>query len=71
MFIFVVCQTFINSFIQGRMDRSERGAAMVEYALLVALIAIVSVVVLTTLGGSVKDKFSTVSSCLSTTTSCP
>ncbi len=40
--------------------RSERGAALVEYALLLALIAVVCIVALTTLGGQAKSKFSTV-----------
>jgi pilus assembly protein Flp/PilA len=36
----------------------EDGQAMVEYALLLSLIAIVSIVVLTALGGSVSSIFS-------------
>jgi len=38
----------------------ERGAALVEYALLLALIAVVCIVALTALGGEAKSKFSTV-----------
>jgi pilus assembly protein Flp/PilA len=38
-------------------DREE-GQALVEYALLLALIAIVSIGILTTLGGSVSQVFS-------------
>jgi pilus assembly protein Flp/PilA len=37
--------------------RTERGAAMVEYALLIGLIAVVSVVIITALGGTVKGIF--------------
>lgn len=37
---------------------SERGASLVEYALLIALIAIVAIGVLTTLGGNASKKFS-------------
>jgi Flp pilus assembly pilin Flp len=37
--------------------RTERGASMVEYALLVGLIAVVSVVIITALGGTVKGIF--------------
>ena len=44
------------------MDRrdlnDERGAAMVEYALLVALIAIVVIAAAATLGGSLSETFS-------------
>jgi len=47
-------------YIRARFGRSERGAALVEYALLLALIAVVCIVALTTLGGQAKSKFSTV-----------
>ena len=43
----------------------ERGAAMVEYALLVALIAVACLVAITFLGQSTSHKFSSVSSSLS------
>ena len=42
--------------------RKQRGASMVEYALLVALIAVVSVAAVTSIGASVSTKFSTISS---------
>ena len=37
--------------------RSERGASMVEYALLVGLIAVVAVVAITALGGGISGLF--------------
>ena len=40
--------------------RSERGAALVEYALLLALIAVVCIVALTTLGKQASSKFTDV-----------
>jgi pilus assembly protein Flp/PilA len=40
--------------------KSERGASLVEYALLVALIAVVCIAAVTTLGKSASTKFSTV-----------
>ena len=40
-------------------DREE-GQALVEYALLLALIAVVSIGILTTLGGNVSKIFSTI-----------
>jgi pilus assembly protein Flp/PilA len=40
----------------------EDGQALVEYALLLALIAIVSIGILTTLGGSVSQVFSKINS---------
>lgn len=42
--------------------KSERGAAMVEYALLVALIAIVAIAALQLLGGQISDNFSSIDS---------
>jgi pilus assembly protein Flp/PilA len=40
--------------------KSERGASLVEYALLVALIAVVCIVAITFLGNSASTKFSQV-----------
>jgi pilus assembly protein Flp/PilA len=40
----------------------ERGATAVEYALMVALIAVVIIAAVTTLGENASDKFSTVAS---------
>ncbi|MHB9038389.1 MAG: Flp family type IVb pilin [Armatimonadota bacterium] len=36
----------------------EKGATMVEYAMLIALIALVSIAIITILGTNVRDKFS-------------
>ena len=47
-------------YLRAKLGRSERGAALVEYALLLALIAVVCIVALTTLGGQAKNKFSSV-----------
>ena len=41
-------------------DDDQRGASLVEYALLVALIAIVCLAAMQFLGGSASDKFSSV-----------
>jgi pilus assembly protein Flp/PilA len=43
---------------------SDRGASMVEYALLVGLIAIVAIVGVTALGNKINDEFQNVSSSL-------
>ncbi len=51
------CNPYLRA-ILGR--RSERGAALVEYALLLALIAVVCIVALTRLGEQASEKFSTV-----------
>ena len=42
--------------------RSERGASLVEYALLVALIAVVCIAAVSALGTKAKSNFSSVSS---------
>lgn len=42
--------------------KSDRGASMVEYALLVGLIAVVAIVGVAALGGRINQRFSEVSS---------
>ncbi|MGQ3683779.1 MAG: Flp family type IVb pilin [Candidatus Loosdrechtia sp.] len=37
--------------------KEEEGVTMIEYALIAALIAVVSILILTTLGGKVKGTF--------------
>ncbi len=44
--------------------KSERGASLVEYALLVALIAVVCIAAVTTLGKNASSKFSSVGSAI-------
>ena len=44
--------------VLDRSDRSEAGASLVEYALLLALIAVVCVAAVTFFGGEVSDSFS-------------
>jgi pilus assembly protein Flp/PilA len=46
--------------------RDEDGATMIEYALLVALIAVVVAAALVTLGTAVSNKYSKVSTCVTT-----
>jgi pilus assembly protein Flp/PilA len=48
------------SYLQARFAKTERGAALVEYALLLALIAVVCIVALTTLGDQAAQKFTDV-----------
>ncbi|HUQ63122.1 MAG TPA: Flp family type IVb pilin [Acidimicrobiales bacterium] len=57
MDIIVFWQTQVAPYLKAKLGRSERGAALVEYALLLALIAVVCIVALTTLGGEASDKF--------------
>jgi pilus assembly protein Flp/PilA len=48
--------------IRARLGRDERGASLVEYALLVALIAVICIVAIAFLGNAASSKFSTVGS---------
>ena len=52
----------IAPFVRARLGRSERGASLVEYALLVALIAVVCIVAITFIGNRASDNFSEVGS---------
>ena len=53
---------YIQQFVASRTTKTERGAALVEYALLVALIAVVCIAAITILGNATSDKFSQVGS---------
>ncbi len=52
---------FVSAWLKARVS-SERGASLVEYALLVALIAVVRIGAVSFLGGKAGDSFSTVGS---------
>ena len=54
-------------YIRARFGRDERGASLVEYALLVALIAVVCLVAIAFLGRSASQRFSTVGSSVANT----
>ena len=49
-------------YLRARFGRDERGASLVEYALLVALIAVICIVAIAFLGQSASSKFSSVGS---------
>jgi pilus assembly protein Flp/PilA len=51
--------------IQSRLRRDDRGASLVEYVLLVALIAVVCIVALQLLGNSASDKLTSVGNSIS------
>jgi pilus assembly protein Flp/PilA len=65
-------ELFLNAFITVRgahstmleRARTERGASMVEYALLVGLIAVVAVVAVTLLGGGIANLFGGAANCV-------
>ena len=49
-------------YLRAKFGNSERGASLVEYALLVALIAVICIVAIAFLGKSASSKFSSVGS---------
>ncbi len=53
--------TFVSALVRSHI-KSERGASLVEYALLVALIAVVCIAAASFLGGSISSKFGRVGS---------
>ena len=54
--------SFVQSWFVTRFNRDERGASLVEYALLVALIAVACIVAVGFLGSEASSKFSKVGS---------
>ncbi len=54
------------SYLQARFNTDERGAALVEYALLVALIAVASIIILELLGKGISGMFTRVNDQIST-----
>jgi pilus assembly protein Flp/PilA len=54
---------FIHAWITSKVEK-ERAATLVEYALLVALIAVVCIIAISTLGHQASSKFDSVSQAL-------
>ena len=57
---------FFASWMRARFADSDRGATMVEYALMVALIAVVCIAAVSLIGSSANNKFSQVGNTLQT-----
>ena len=53
----MVSYDFLATWLRARFGDSERGASLVEYALLVALIAVVCIAAVTVLGNNASNKF--------------
>jgi pilus assembly protein Flp/PilA len=49
---------FLATWLRARFSDTERGASLVEYALLVALIAVICIIALTVLGQNASTSFS-------------
>jgi pilus assembly protein Flp/PilA len=58
----LVIWNYLRRLLNGRDD--QRGATLVEYALLVALIAVVCIVAVSLLGSNASNKFSTIGSAI-------
>ncbi len=55
---------FLATWLRARFGDDERGASLVEYALLVALIAVVCIAAVTLLGGNAKTKLNSAGSAI-------
>ena len=55
---------FLATWLRARFSDDERGASLVEYALLVALIAVVCLVAIQFLGGEAEKSFSSTGSAI-------
>lgn len=58
-------QQMVTPWVRSRSGESEGGATLVEYALLLGLIAVVCIVALQFLGGEAAERFSEVGNSLS------
>ena len=61
----------LKTWLQAKLNTDETGASMVEYALLVALIAVFCIGALTLLGGGIDSKFNEVNNELGPTGATP
>jgi pilus assembly protein Flp/PilA len=60
----ITSYTFLATWLRARFN-DEKGASLVEYALLVALIAVVCIAAVTLLGKNASDKFDSVGQSIS------
>jgi pilus assembly protein Flp/PilA len=51
---------FIKTWLQARFTETDRGASLVEYALLVALIAVVCIAAISLLGENASSQFNSI-----------
>ena len=55
---------YLAGWLRAKFGETERGASLVEYALLLALIAVVCILAITTLGNKASSNFSSIESSL-------
>jgi Flp pilus assembly pilin Flp len=60
----------IKSWIEARLHRGEEGANLVEYILLIALIAMLVIAAIVVLRGAINDRFQDTSDCLNAPAGC-
>jgi pilus assembly protein Flp/PilA len=53
---------YLAGWLRAKFGESERGASLVEYALLLALIAVVCILAITQLGTKARDNFTSIES---------
>jgi len=58
------CFLYVTSFLTDRLRRDDRGAALVEYGLLVGLIAVVCIVAIKLLGTTIAGYFDAINAAL-------
>lgn len=58
----ITTSEFLATWMRARFAASDRGASLVEYALLVALIAVVCIIAITALGKNASTAFSSTAS---------
>ena len=58
----ITAYQFLATWLRARFGDDDRGASLVEYALLVALIAVVCIAAVTILGNNASEKFSEIGS---------
>ena len=66
LFVAVQVQTYVAQ-LEQKLNSDERGQGMVEYGLILALVAAVAAVTLKTLGSGLGDKFTSITTCIAGT----
>jgi pilus assembly protein Flp/PilA len=71
--VLTLWMAYLVNFVSARLraiTREESGQGLTEYALIIALIAVVVIGAIVALGGQIKDVFNSITNCLSNTSAC-